>query len=262
MPRRATPKQSEAVPTPIWQEALVAVEFVCLRVSPVYWGFGIPPGDGSAVVLIPGLICTDLYLSELRAWLGRIGYRPYQSGIGLNAECPNLIIRQRLTDVIKQARRETRRRVHLVGHSLGGLLARAMASQMPNRIASVTTLGAPFRGVAAHPSVLRVAELVRKDILRRHGSGVLPGCYTGACTCEFLEAIQGEIPDSVRQTAIYTKSDGLVDWRACVTGDPAIDLEVSATHLGLTFNPVVYDVIARRLFECRESRPARRRRCA
>jgi triacylglycerol lipase len=260
--RKRVSRNDEAVQTPIWQEMLVGVEFVCLRVSPIYWGFGIPPGDGSAVVVIPGLMGTDLYLSELRAWLGRIGYRPYYSGIGLNAECPNLLIRQHLTETIEKARRETKRRVHLVGHSLGGLLARAVAAQMPEAVASVTTLGAPFLGVSAHPSVLRVAEWVRANIHQRHGKHVLPECYTGACTCEFLESIQGDIPPSVRQTAIYTKSDGIVDWRVCRTGDPAIDVEVSATHLGLTFNPVVYDSLAHRLAECHESRQPRSRRCA
>src|SRR4051812_4330978 len=165
--RERVQKEDQAVATPIWQEALVAVEYVCLRVSPVYWGFGVPRGDGSAVVLIPGLMQTDLYLSELRAWLGRIGYRPYFSAIGLNAECPNLLIRQRLMETIKTARRETGRRVHLVGHSLGGLLARAAASQMPGAVASVTTLGSPFRGVAAHPSVMRLARWVKQQIHER-----------------------------------------------------------------------------------------------
>ncbi len=254
--------EDRVVPTPIWQEALVAVEFVCLRVSPVYWGFGIPPGDGSAVIVIPGLMGTDLYLAELRAWLKRIGYRAYDSGIGLNAECPNLLIRQRLTETIERARRETKRRVHLVGHSLGGLIARAAASQMPNAVASVTTLGAPFRGVAAHGSVLRLVEWVRENIHQRHGDQVLPECYTPACTCDFLQSILGKIPARVRQTAIYTKSDGIVDWRVCRTENPAIDVEVSATHLGLTFNPVVYDVIGRRLAECRQAQATRARRCA
>jgi hypothetical protein len=250
-----------AVQTPIWQEALVGVEFVCLRVSPVYWGFGVPRGDGSAVVVIPGLLFTDLYLSELRAWLGRMGYRPYNSGIGLNAECPNLLIRHRLTETIETARRETGKRVHLVGHSLGGLLARAAAAQMPEAIASVTTLGSPFRGVAAHPSVLRVTEWVREHIHQRHGEGVLPHCYTGACTCEFLDSIHGRIPPCVRQTAIYTQCDGIVDWRVCRTGKAAIDVEVSATHLGLAFSPVVFDVLARRLADCHGAQTGRER-CA
>jgi hypothetical protein len=33
-------------------------------------------------------------------------------------------------------------------------------------------------------------------------------CYTTACTCNFLEALVVELPKSVFQTAIYTKSDG------------------------------------------------------
>jgi hypothetical protein len=224
-----------AVATPIWQELLVGVEIICLRVSPVFWGFGVPRGNGSPVVVIPGLMATDLYLSELRAWLRRIGYRPYSSGIGLNAECPNLLIRQRLTETIERARRET------------GRLALSAAAQMPRLAASVTTLGSPFQGVAAHPSVIRLAQWVKEDIHARHGAGVPPECYTASCTCEFLTSVTGRVPSSVRRTAIYTKSDGVVDWHACRTGNPEIDVEVSATHLGLAFNPAVFDVLARRL---------------
>jgi triacylglycerol lipase len=254
-------RERRAVPTPIWQELLVGVETLCLRVSPVYWGFGVPPGDGSAVVVVPGILGTDLYLAEMRAWLSRIGYRPFHSGIGLNADCPNLLLRDSLTETIANARQATRRPVHLVGHSLGGLLARAAAAQTPRSVASVTTLGSPFRGVAAHPSVLRVADWLRHSIHQRHGCRVLPECYTAKCTCDFLQSIVGPIPPCVRQTAVYTKLDGVVDWQVCRTGDTSVDVEVSATHLGLAFNPAVYDVLAQRLAAAQESHSARSR-CA
>jgi len=240
-------KKHESAPLPIWQELLIGVEMVCLKVSPVYWGMGIPHGDGSAVIVIPGFLLTDLYLAEFRAWLSRIGYRTYYSGIGLNAECPNLLIRNRLNETIDKACRATGKKIHLVGHSLGGVLARAVASQMPDRIASVTTIGSPFRGVTLHPSVLRAAELVRLQILSQHGDNVLPACYTGACTCDFLESLTRRLPKSVHQTAIYTKSDGIVDWHVCKTGKADVDFEVSGTHIGLVFNPIVYDLVARRL---------------
>jgi len=250
-------KKHEAVALPIWLEALAAVEIVCLRVSPVYWGFGVTTGDGSAVVVVPGFMLNDVFMAELHAWLGRIGYRAYYSGIGLNAECPNLLIQQRLAETIEKAYKATRRKVHLVGHSLGGVLARAAATQMPDRVASVITMGSPFQGVAAHSSILRVAEWVRSRIHRRHGADVLPACYTAACTCNFLEAIAGDFPPCVSQTAIYTKSDGIVDWHVCSTGDPLIDCEVAATHLGLVFNPIVYQVIGQRLAACHEGHPKR-----
>ena len=236
-----------AVPLPILHELLVGIEMVYLRLSPVYWGFGIPRGDGSAVVVIPGFLLTDLYLMELRSFINRIGYQAYFSKIGRNAECPNLLIQHRLTATIEKAYKETGRKVHLVGHSLGGVIGRAAASQMPDRIASVITMGSPFRGVAVHHSILRVARYVRGQILERHGDNVMPACYTTACTCNFLESLVAKLPKSVSETAIYTKSDGIVDWRVCLTGKPDVDFEVSATHIGLAFNPMVYDVVAHRL---------------
>jgi pimeloyl-ACP methyl ester carboxylesterase len=246
--RRCPPgKDHEAVSSPIWPELLFGVELIFLRISPVYWGHGIPHGDGSAVVLVPGFLGTDLYLIEFRSWLRRIGYKPYYSGIPLNAECPNLLIRQHLYKTIEQARKSTRKKIHLIGHSLGGTMARAAAAQMPDHIASVITLGSPIRAVAAHASILRAAELVRKQILERHAHGVLPDCYTARCTCDFLESLRGDFPKSVRQTAIYTKADGILDWRTCRTGDPSVDCEVSATHTGLVFSPIVYSVVAQRL---------------
>lgn len=226
---------------------LIGIEMLYLRVSPVYWGLGLPGGDGSGVVVIPGFLMNDLYLTEFRSWINRIGYKAYLSGIGVNADCPNLLIQYKLTATIEKAYRETGRKIHLVGHSLGGVIARAAASQMPGRIASVITLGSPFRGVSLHQSVLRAAQLVRGQILERHGGGVLPACYTAACTCNFLESLEVKLPKSVFQTAIYSKSDGIVDWRVCRTGHALADFEVSSTHIGMAFNPIVFDLIAHRL---------------
>ncbi len=247
-PRRRVPRRDHvSVALPIWQELLAGVEMAFLRISPVFWGYGIPRGDGSAVVVVPGLLGTDFYLTQLRGWLRRIGYKPHQSGIGVNAECPNLLIRLHLYEAIQKAYKSTRRKVHLIGHSLGGTIARSAASQMPDRIASVISLGSPIRGVAAHAAILRTADLVREQILERNGSGVLPDCYTARCTCEFIESLKQTFPNSVRQTAIFTKADGLLDWRVCRTGDPSVDFEVSATHIGLVFSPLVYSLMAQRL---------------
>ena len=236
----------EATVSP-WTEALFGAELLWLHATPVYYGYGVPRGDGSGVVIIPGFLGTDMYLMELNAWLRRIGYQPYFSGIGLNAECPNLLIQRRLTQTIDQSRQETRRKVHVIGHSLGGIIARAVARQRPQDVASVITLGSPFRGAVAHGSVLRVADAVRRRILEAHGDGVLPNCYTGRCTCDFVDSLRRDLPSSVPETAIYTRSDGVVDWRYCVAGDPEVDCEVSGTHLGLAFNPLVYAVIGERL---------------
>ncbi len=235
----------------LWTEALFGADLLLLHATPVYYGWGVPRGDDSGVVVIPGFLGTDLYLMELHAWLGRIGYRPYFSGIGLNAECPNLLIQRRLNETIGKARSETGRRIHVIGHSLGGIIARSIAGQRPDDIASVITLGSPFRGTVAHRSILRAAETVRQRILQEHGPGVLPDCYTGRCTCNFLDSLQRRIPATVGETAIYTRADGVVDWHYCVTGKPEVDFEVPGTHIGLVFNPSVYTIISQRLAQTR-----------
>jgi pimeloyl-ACP methyl ester carboxylesterase len=232
---------------PIWTEALFAVDILLLHASPVYFGLGVPHGDRSAVVLIPGFLGTDRYLNQLHGWLSRIGYRPYLSGIGINAECPNLLIERQISATIERALAETGRKVHLIGHSLGGVIARSVASQRPDDISSVITMAAPFRGTVMHHAVLRAAEAVRRNILQEHGRNVLPTCYTARCTCNFLNHLRCELPSSVAETAIYTRNDGIVDWKYCRTGNRDVDVEVPGTHIGLVFNSTVYSILANRL---------------
>ena len=90
------------------------------------------------VIVLPGFLGTDVYLVELWAWLYRMDYKPYFSGIGLNAECPNLLIRRTLNGTIDKARRETGRKVHLIGHSLGGIIAMSAAAQRPEATGRLT----------------------------------------------------------------------------------------------------------------------------
>ena len=254
MPEKPTQlRQDDAeASVPLWQEALFGVEVLLLHATPAYYGFGVPHGDASGVVIIPGFLGTDMYLMELYAWLRSIGYQPYFSGIGLNAECPNLLIRRHLNETMDRALQETGHPIHVIGHSLGGIIARSVAGQRPDDVASVITLGSPFRGTVAHSRVLKAAEIVRKRIQLKHGQGVLPDCYTGRCTCQFLDSLRRDLPQGITETAIYTRTDGVVDWRYCITEHPGVDFEVPGTHIGLAFNPAVYDIIARRL---RAARP-------
>lgn len=239
------PHEEISSPLPILCEPLSLLEFAALRLSPVYYGMGVPAGDGSAVVIIPCLMGTDLVLFELYAWLARIGYRPYFSGMGVVNDCPNLLAR-RLAGTIRRAYRDSGRRVHLVGHSLGGVFARSAAVRMPDYIASVITLGTPFRGLVVHGMVLALANLLRRRLRTR--CGYLPErCATSQCGCEFGRSLRLQWPKSVRQTAIYTRQDGAVDWRYCLTGKPKADVEVHGTHLGLIFNSTSYMRIAERL---------------
>ncbi|MBI2723428.1 MAG: alpha/beta fold hydrolase [Chloroflexi bacterium] len=231
---------------PIWIEALFPLDWMALHLSPVYYGFGVARGHGEPVVLVPGFLGDDRYLTEMHLWLRRIGYRPYFSGIGRNVDCPELLT-QRLLMTIEQAHLETGKRVVIVGHSLGGMLARAAAQRVPEQVTQVITMGSPFRSVRAHPLVLSAANFVRTNIVRerRRRREVTAGCFTPQCSCRFVSALRDEDPpDEFRRTAIYSKVDGVVDWRSCVEDDATLNHEVTATHIGMAFNPEVYRTVA------------------
>ena len=244
-------------PTPVLNEALLPLELLSLPLSPVFYGCGVPRGDGSAVVLIPGLAGVDHYLLPMHVWLRRIGYRPYLSQIGTMADCPRKIS-ERLDETIRRAFTETgRRRVHLIGYSLGGIFARSVAVRKSKQIASVISLASPFRGLVAHEIVFTLGKLVRVLIHVRN-KGLPTGCGTSRCPCAFGQSLTGQWPASVGQTAIYSTSDGLVDWRHCCTGREGVDIEVQGTHLGMPFNLGVYEQIARRLALSGRTAPRRR----
>lgn len=232
---------------PLWREAFLGLDWLSLRASSVYRGASVPRGDGSGVIVVPGFLGSDGYLRELHAWLGRIGYQPFLSGIGRNTDCPDALT-LRLHQTVETAYAQTGRRVHLIGHSLGGVLSRSVAVRWPGLVASVITLASPFRGVAAHPLVLEAGAIIRGRVISRRPEATAErGCYTSLCSCAFAGSIKRELPAPVGETAIYTRTDGVVDWRRCINDDPETDIEVSGTHVGLAFNSSVYRHIAERL---------------
>ncbi len=243
-------RDQRPAPLPIWREGLAGLDWLALRTSPVFYGCGVPRGDGSAGVLVPGFLGTDWYLLELHGWLGRLGYRPYLSRIGRNAECLE-ILSQRLLETVERARADTGHPVHLIGHSLGGLLARSLATRRPDLAASVVTLGSPFRGIRSHPLVLLASDRVREQLQRDDR----PDCYTGYCGCVAVKGLEDGFPVSVPQVAVYTKTDGIVDWRVCVNDDPATNVEVTGTHVALVANPGAYRAIAHHLARARRPEP-------
>ncbi len=232
-----------AVDVPLWKEGAVVLEWLRLRRSRVWAGRGLPCGDGSPVLVIPGFLCSDLHLRSLRKWLRRIGYRPYNSGITLNAGCLDDLGRG-LVARSAEIHARTGRPPHLVGHRLGGMLARAGAALAPAQVASVVALGSPIRELRSHSWVLKTTEML--SMLERLRAGGRPGCMTPACACATVSSADG-FPLGMPFTAIYTRTDGVVDWESCRSPEPDANVEVGGTHLGLIYNPHAYAAIARHL---------------
>lgn len=194
------------------------------------------------VVLVPGFMAGDGSLSLLAHTLRQAGYRTYRSAIQANVGCTAAAstLLERRIDAIAQ-RRGTR--VAVVGHSLGGMLARGLAVRRPDLIASIVTLGSPVLAPAAHH-----VSLTRSiDVLIRLGRAGVPGlmsadCVGGACARLSFDEARTALASEVDFTAIYSRRDGIVDWRACV--DPlAYAVEVTASHTGMAVDPRVADEV-------------------
>jgi triacylglycerol lipase len=204
------------------------------------------PRGGDPVLLVPGFMAGDYTLSGMARALRRRGYRTYRSHITANVGC-TLEAAEALEARIESIAIRRGTRVSIVGHSLGGMLARGLAVRRPDLIAGIVTLGSPMLAPGAHHVGLTagVEALVR---LSRAGLPRLMSaeCVAGACARQSFEESRAPMPPGVGFTAVYSKRDGIVDWRACI--DPeARAVEVSASHVGMPLDPRVIDKVTEAL---------------
>ena len=198
------------------------------------------------VLLIPGFLAGDWTLTAMSAELRARGFRTYRSHIRANVGCTlnaALVLEGRIERLAE--RRDAR--VLLVGHSLGGMLARGLAARRPDLVAGIVTMGSPMRAPAAHHALL--TRGVR--LLNRLSDVGVPGlmsadCVAGECAHLSFTEVQEPLRGDVAMTNVYSRRDGIVDWRACI--DPQGEaVEVRASHVGMAVDPRVIDVVAEAL---------------
>ena len=200
------------------------------------------------VLLVPGFLAGDGSLSWMARVLREQGFRTYRSQMRANVGCTLEAAAQleaRLESIA--IRRDTR--VQIVGHSLGGMLARGVAVRRPDLVSNVVTLGSPMLAPGAHHSLLSTSVDMLVRLSRAGLSGLMSeDCVRGACARQSFDESQQPVPAGVGFTAVYSRRDGIVDWRACV--DPlARAVEVNACHLGMAVDPRVIDVVTTALRE-------------
>ena len=233
------------VAAPIWLEQRWVLERAALVADPVWWGRGVPHGRGERVLLIHGLFAGDWSLITLARWLRRIGYEPLSAGIHVNGDCAGATV-DRLAKRLREQVPE-HERIALIGQSRGGLLARALAVREHERVAGLVTLGSPVRDEFAINPVLRAGI----ERVARLGDRGAPGtfttaCRSGACCSRYLGERSARLPDDVGFVSIYTRSDGVVDWRSCLDPD-AEAVEVEGSHAGMGASVPSYRAIANAL---------------
>jgi triacylglycerol lipase len=236
IPRSARP--------PLWREARLGLEAAALLRDPVLRGEGLRDGRGRPVLLIPGFLAGDGSLGLMANWLGRAGYRPTRAGMRANVDCSGAVL-QRLEKRLDWIAEEQGQRAVVIGQSRGGSLAKALARRRPDLVCGIVTLGAPqVDPLAIHPLVRLQVEAVS-----RLGSLGAPGlfkrsCLDGECCAEFWEHLAAPLPEGVGFVAVYSKSDGVVEWRACL--DPHADqhVEIRASHVGMAVSPAAWRAVA------------------
>jgi pimeloyl-ACP methyl ester carboxylesterase len=192
-----------------------------------------PRGDGHPVLVLPGLVASDVSTRPLRTFLKTRGYAVsgWRQGRNLGLR-PG--VQHAMVDLVREMSDSHGRKISLVGWSLGGLYARQLAKMMPDRVRQVITLGSPFASTPKATNAWRVYEMAsgrRADEEDGHFGGTLAGA------------------PPVPTTAIFSRTDGICAWQGCMekTSATSESIEVESSHCGMGHHPAVVYAVADRL---------------
>lgn len=196
-----------------------------------------PKGDGHPVLVLPGFGGGDGSTSVLRRFLRNRGYKACPWKLGRNLGLRDGVL-EGMLDRIDTLFEKHKRKISLVGWSLGGIYARELAKLRPDAVRMVISLGSPHSGDPKATNVWRFYEMAAGHTIEEAQ----------------LEMLLHKAPP-VPTTSVYTKTDGIVAWQNCHQTRP-INLQkqkqteniiVSGSHCGLGFNPSALYVVADRL---------------
>src|SRR5580765_6554939 len=154
-----------------------------------------PRGDGHPVLVLPGLIASDASTRLLRDVLSRRGYDVHGWGLGRNYG-PRPGIEEGMLATLDQLHASSGRKVSLIGQSLGGAFARLLATQRPDAVRSVITLGSPVAGHPRSSNAWRIYEFT-----------------SGKSSVDPQRWAQITSRPRVPTTSIYSRTDGVVAWQ-------------------------------------------------
>jgi pimeloyl-ACP methyl ester carboxylesterase len=210
------------------------------------WLSGLPRGDGQPVMTLPGFGGADGSTALLRRYIARWGYEahPWQLGRNMDPAAAREMsavlgfMDEVVTNVGAQLRRihrRSRKKVSLVGWSLGGLYARQLAAAYPELVRQVITLGTPFgdpRSTIIWPIMQRLRDAAE------------PSHTDMAAWVE-----RARIPIEVPLSVIWSRTDGFVHPSIAVLpdGPRTENIHVCSSHAGFGVNPMAFYVVADRL---------------
>lgn len=182
---------------------------------------------GKHVLVIPGFGTNDSAMRFLHRDLRTRGFITHRWKLGLNLG-PTKTVMSALSRRVRDISKTTGQPVHLVGWSMGGVLARSVAPRVQGLVGRVVTLGSPLSG---DPSCSWLSGLVARCAGMPMHHRLLRRWISAAALVPVI--------------SIYSRNDGIVHWQAstCVRGEVA-RIEVEASHLGMVVSPRVFDAVA------------------
>jgi len=123
---------------------------------------------------------------------------------------------------------------NLIGWSLGGIYARELTKRLAGRVGRVIMTGTPFA--------------VRPD--RTHATGVYRRVNAKKPPFDAALARHIAAAPQVPTTSIYSRSDGVAAWQACIQKGQrrrSENIEVTGSHCGLGWNSEVFRIVADRV---------------
>ena len=187
---------------------------------------------GEPVMAVPGFGFGDLAMTALRRQLRKAGFTDLKWGLGTNkGDVPSLL--PRLIDQIERAVAVHDQPIRLVGWSLGGYLAREAARERPDLVNQVITLGSPIKGGPKYTAAASAYKWLGWDL--------------DAIEAKVVERESVALQTPV--TYIWSKRDGVVDWRATQDMDDtsATNIEVDCSHMAMIFDPMVNHIVMTQL---------------
>lgn len=184
-------------------------------------------GRGKYVMVVPGLLSTDWYTTNMRKFLTKIGF--YATGWGMGRNLGRLDSLKLLIERVENIQKERGEKIILIGWSMGGIFAREVAKAIPNSIEKVITVGSPFGDLHAPNHAKWVYDLLN------HPDDVDQA---------FVDQVASPAP--VPTVALYSKVDGMVPWQACREHKEDAthkNIEVVSSHFGMGGNVNVMKTI-------------------
>jgi pimeloyl-ACP methyl ester carboxylesterase len=193
-----------------------------------------PVGDGHPVIVFPGLSTSDASTLPMRGYLQNLGYKMSGWNQSYNFGMRAGVLERAKQHVLEEYEAYGER-VSLVGWSLGGILAREIAKELPNHVRGVVTMGSPFAGSRRSTNAYRLYEITSERSVH-------------------TDMEEYDLPKAppMPTTSIFSRTDGIVAWKAsvqapCNVNPHTENVEVLASHLGLPLNPSVWWAVADRL---------------